>query len=191
MTNDSISGASHRALHGQFLGRMAPPGRVAINPAPHTSQSPGKAEQRRRPEASRAGRCPDAGPVPAILSAQQPEGYWFTRRNFYSPKYRSTHCSMVLLTEMGVDHSEVRFSKGAEEMLSITQSAPDSHITMGKAKEACFWGNVLRYTARAGPLDDPRIAAVLSNLVSKGLDDHWVCPHFGDSCIWGVLRALW
>jgi hypothetical protein len=132
-----------------------------------------------------------SGPVPTILAAQQPEGYWFTRRNYYSPKYRSTHWSMLLLTELEAAPSEQRLTKGADFMLSITRDESTPHVKMGRQKESCFWGNLLRYVAHAGMQDDPRVELAINDLVSRGLRDNWVCPHFGDRCLWGVLRALW
>lgn len=132
-----------------------------------------------------------SGPVPAILAAQQSEGYWFTRRNYYSPKYRSTHWSMLLLTELEVAPSEPRLTKGSDFMLSITRDESSPHINMGRQKESCFWGNLLRYVAHARLQSNPRVQRVIDDLASRGLQDNWVCVHFGDRCPWGVLRALW
>ncbi len=132
-----------------------------------------------------------SGPAAAILAAQQSEGYWFTRRNYYSPKYRSTHWSMLLLTELQVAPSEPRLTKGADFMLSIRTDKSSPRTSMGKQKESCFWGNLLRYVAHAGLQNDPRVERVIDDLTSRGLQDNWVCVHFGDRCPWGVLRALW
>ena len=132
-----------------------------------------------------------SGPVPAILAAQQSEGHWFARRNYYSPKYRSTHWSMLLLTELEVAPSDARFTKGTDFMLSVTGDESKPHTSMGRQKESCFWGNLLRYVAHAGLQNDPRVERAIDDLTSRGLQDNWVCVHFGDRCPWGVLRALW
>ena len=132
----------------------------------------------------------EAGPVPTILSAQQPQGYWFTRHNYYSPKYRSTHWSMLLLTELHASPSEPRLAKGADFMLSITRDESKPHTSMGRQREACFWGNLLHYVAHAGLHDDPRVERAIDDLTWCGLQNNWVCVHFGDRCPWGVLRAL-
>lgn len=41
------------------------------------------------------------GPVPIILEAQEPGGYWVKEGSGYSPKYRGSVWSLLLLAELG------------------------------------------------------------------------------------------
>ncbi len=49
-----------------------------------------------------------SGPVPAILARQTKTGAWSDERSYYTPKYISTHWSMLLLTELSVDGGDPR-----------------------------------------------------------------------------------
>jgi len=58
------------------------------------------------------------GPVPAILDAQDPDGYWVKPGSGYSPKYRSTVWQIILLAELGADPDDERVRQGCEYLLS-------------------------------------------------------------------------
>ena len=58
------------------------------------------------------------GPVPAILDAQYPEGYWVKPGGGYSPKYRSTVWQILLLAELGADPADERVRRGCEYLLT-------------------------------------------------------------------------
>ena len=45
---------------------------------------------------------PEQAPAKTILDEQQTTGYWASDRHYYVPKYRSSHWSMLLLTEIAV-----------------------------------------------------------------------------------------
>jgi len=57
------------------------------------------------------------GPVPIILDAQEPEGYWVKSGSGYSPKYRSTVWSLLILAELAADPDEVRVRRGCDYLL--------------------------------------------------------------------------
>ncbi|MCB0062602.1 MAG: hypothetical protein KDE19_10825 [Caldilineaceae bacterium] len=40
------------------------------------------------------------GPVPVLLAQQLENGAWVNANNYYSPKYKSTHWTLLLLTEL-------------------------------------------------------------------------------------------
>ena len=61
-----------------------------------------------------------SGPVPALLSHQTPAGNWEGERSYYTPKYISTHWSMMLLTELSINGSDSRFQQGVHYMLETT-----------------------------------------------------------------------
>ncbi|MEZ4518816.1 MAG: hypothetical protein R3C44_19030 [Chloroflexota bacterium] len=43
------------------------------------------------------------GPVPTIFGKQTEQGDWADEQSYYTPKYVSTHWSMLLLEELAVD----------------------------------------------------------------------------------------
>ena len=45
----------------------------------------------------------DSGPVPLILEAQAPFGGWVMEGGGYSPKYRATSWSLLIMAELGAD----------------------------------------------------------------------------------------
>jgi hypothetical protein len=47
-------------------------------------------------------------PVPAILEAQQPDRAWVKNGSGYSPEYRATVWSLLILVELGADPDEPR-----------------------------------------------------------------------------------
>jgi hypothetical protein len=54
-----------------------------------------------------------SGPVPVILAAQQPEGYWGKR-----PSYTGTMPAIVFLAQLGADGADPRIRAGGEILLS-------------------------------------------------------------------------
>ena len=66
--------------------------------------------QKLRPAADREAQFAftemgEHGPIPAILSNQTETGAWQGEHSFYTPKYKSTHWSMLLLSELAADPS--------------------------------------------------------------------------------------
>lgn len=133
-----------------------------------------------------------SGPVPAILKSQTQTGSWKAERSFYTPKYVSTHWSMLLLTELDVDPANPRYRKGAEYMLAATREVLERHRSAGATDWSCLWGNLLRYAAAASRRED----AQLELLIRQVCDDleHGPCycgANDGRACAWGALRCLW
>jgi hypothetical protein len=143
------------------------------------------------PEVVRARRAMRArGPIPAILAGQSTDGNWRGERGYYTPKYTSTHWSMLLLAELEAD--DPRLSRGADFMLGATGENLDRAQERGECGLSCFWGNLLRYSLRAGLADDPRLRAVVDYLVRDAMEGGWRCEHaYGLPCAWGAARGLW
>ena len=59
-----------------------------------------------------------SGPVPVILAAQQPEGYWDKPGSSSGPKYRGTEWSLSFLAQLGADGADPRVHAGCEILLS-------------------------------------------------------------------------
>jgi hypothetical protein len=132
------------------------------------------------------------GPVPVMLAKQTADGHWEGERSFYTPKYVSTHWSMVLMVEFAADPDDPRVQQGVEFMLADTESRVlDSHAPE-QQDWVCFWGNLLRYVAYCGRADDPRVGNIVKTLVLASQARGWGCRHNDElACAWGAVRALW
>ena len=100
------------------------------------------------------------GPIPAILSKMNQEGYWVKPGPGYNPKYRSTVWSVILLAQLGASAGEdKRIEQACNYLLdhmaaggqftSTTSGAPSGTID-------CLQGNLLWSLMELG-YDDPRM----------------------------------
>jgi hypothetical protein len=132
-----------------------------------------------------------AGPIPAILAGQTEAGHWRGERSYYTPKYASTHWSMLLLAELAANGKDERLRQGAAFMLDATEGELEQALAQGKHGLSCFWGNLLRYALHCGYADDPRTEAVVRYLAHDA-QAGWRCAYNDElSCAWGTARALW
>ena len=132
------------------------------------------------------------GAVPAILARQSGGGKWKIDRGYYGPKFYSTHWSMMLLTELGVEGADRGFRRGAEYMLDATEKEARDSMDRKIPDWSCFWGNLLKYASHAGLLDDPRAGQVAEYLAMAMNDGPCACRiNGGKACAWGVIRTLW
>lgn len=133
-----------------------------------------------------------AGPVPAILAGQTSRGNWQPERSYYTPKYTSTHWSMLLLAELNVDGEKAAARRGAAYMLEATKQEADQNEETKAHGLSCFWGNLLRYALHCGYAGDPRLKVIADYLAHDGLHYGWQCPHNWEiPCAWGAARSLW
>jgi len=131
------------------------------------------------------------GPIPAILERQAETGAWKGDRSFYTPKYTSTHWSMLLLVELGANPSDPALPRGAGFMLDAVEKKPFRWIDSQAPGLSCFWGNMLRYVVYSGLQDDPRLEKVIAALTREP-QSSWRCHYnSGEPCAWGAARALW
>lgn len=100
------------------------------------------------------------GPIAAILSQMEAEGYWVKAGPGYNPKYRSTVWSLILLAQLGASVSEdKRLAKACNYLLdhmaeggkftSTTSGAPSGTID-------CLQGNLL-WSLTGMEYEDPRM----------------------------------
>lgn len=125
------------------------------------------------------------GPVPKILSKQNPGGYWEKSSSFYLPKYKGTVWSLSILAELGADGNDERIKQTCEYILENSQhreSGAFSHISYQRYKYQknknnletpflfksdikggspqvipCLTGNMLQSLIRCGYLEDHRV----------------------------------
>jgi hypothetical protein len=133
-----------------------------------------------------------AGAVPAILSGQIAAGSWRNERSYYTPKYVSTHWSMLLLAELDADGADPRVRRGAEHMLAATEARVQESLEGAAYGMSCFWGNLLRYALHCGFAGDHRVSLITDYLLRDALQWKWKCKYNWDElCAWGAARALW
>jgi hypothetical protein len=100
------------------------------------------------------------GPIAAVLSHMEEEGYWVKAGPGYNPKYRSTVWSLILLAQLGASvREDVRLAKACNYLLghmaevgkftSTTSGAPSGTID-------CLQGNLLWSLMELG-CEDPRM----------------------------------
>jgi len=131
------------------------------------------------------------GPIPAMLRHQTEAGCWSGECSYYTPKYTSTHWSMLLLAELGTDGSDPRLRKGAAFMLTAIRDELKITLEKGGHGLSCFWGNLLRYALHCGQADNSQIQDIIHYLANDAQND-WCCSYNGGlPCAWGTARALW
>jgi len=150
-------------------------------------------------------RC---GPAPVILNAQEPDGFWVKPGSGYSPKYRATVWSLLILAKLGIDPSEPRVRKGCEYLLShsVAENGAFSayqHLAPSGAL-LCLNGNLIYALQRMGFGGDVRLQTAIEWLAQAIVGEPPVeyyptgtaAPNFvcgvndGLACAWGANKAL-
>lgn len=101
-----------------------------------------------------------SGPVPAILDAQDPEGWWCKAGAGYGPKYRSTVWSVTSLAMLGADGRDARVHAGCIYVLDHARvPAPYGGFSAGGASGMvhCLEGNLAAALLDLGWLGDSRL----------------------------------
>jgi hypothetical protein len=103
------------------------------------------------------------GPVPAILAAQDPAGYWVKPGPGYATKYRGSVWQIVFLAQLGAGPSEPRVRAGCEYALSHNVAAHGGFSMSGAPSSFvhCMAGNLAAALIDLGFLDDDRVQAAL------------------------------
>ena len=148
------------------------------------------------------------GPVPAILDAQAPEGYWAKPGTGYSPKYRATSWQLLFLAELGADPADARVRRGCEYVLTHSVAANDAfsvYQSLGPSGALhCLNGNLLYALAKLGYAGDERVQAALAwqvNAITGEGDVRFyetgtsgpgfACGvNLGQPCGWGAVKAV-
>jgi len=149
-----------------------------------------------------------SGPVPVILKAQEPFGAWVKRGSGYSPKYRATVWSLLILAELGADSDDPGIRKGCEYLLdhSLASNGAFSAYQNSVPSGAflCLNGNLLFALQRLGLGTDPRVQAVTlwiaGAIVGQQPNQYYASgtagPNFacginlGQPCGWGANKAI-
>ena len=148
------------------------------------------------------------GPVPAILAAQEPEGYWAKAGSGYSPKYRATVWQIIFLAELGADPADERVQRGCEYLLShslSTNGAFSAYMSVVPSGALhCLNGNLLYALVNLGYRSDPRVQKALNwqvqAILGEGEIDYYASGTSGPGfacgvnaklpCGWGAAKAM-
>ena len=161
------------------------------------------------PEVIQARRVVMAtGPVPVILNAQAPEGYWVKPGGGYSPKYRGTVWQVMFLAELGADPTDERVRRGCEYILNHSLATNNAFSARQRPVPSfaihCLNGNLLSALLRLGYIRDPRVQKVLDwqvrAVTGRGQIRYYQsgtnAPGFacavnqGQPCGWGATKAM-
>lgn len=148
------------------------------------------------------------GPVPAILAAQESDGYWIRPGGGYSPKYRGTVWQIILLAELGADPADERVRRGCEYLLAHQLAAMGAFSVYRPPRPSgvlhCLNGNLLVALCNLGYGNDPRVQTALAWQIQAitGEGDvqfyksgtsgpGFACAvNLGLPCGWGANKAL-
>lgn len=149
-----------------------------------------------------------SGPVPAILDAQYPEGYWVKPGGGYSPKYRGTVWQIIFLAELGADPQDERVRRGCayvlEHSLAANGAFSANQQPVPSGAVHCLNGNLTAALVRLGWLEDPRVQQALDwqaraitgeppiQFYRSGTDGPgFSCAvNLGQPCGWGAAKAM-
>lgn len=148
-----------------------------------------------------------SGPVPAILDAQHPDGYWHQPGSGYG-KYRGSAWQIILLGELGPDPADARVRRGCEYVLSHGIAANGGYsihrVPVPAGVRHCLNGNVVHALIKLGWLADPRVQAAVEwqarAITGEAPIEYYPSgtsePGFGcvdnagQPCAWGATKAL-
>jgi hypothetical protein len=149
-----------------------------------------------------------SGPVPTILDAQDPDGFWVKAGSGYSPKYRATVWQIIFLAELGANPGDERVRRGCEYLLSHSIAANGAFSVYRRPVPSgsipCLNGNLLYALRHLGYGEDPRAQAALDWLARaitgegqmQYLKSGTAGPSFacsaneGQPCGWGANKAM-
>lgn len=156
-----------------------------------------------------------SGPVPVILAAQQPGGYWDKAGTRSGPKYRGTQWSLVFLAQLGADGADRRIRAGCEYLLSHCAASNGALSWNGTPSgfEQCMAGVMGAALTDFGWLGDERLHTsvewLAQTITGEGVADAsnrdtnkryyrsgnsaplFACSMNGNlPCAWGAIKAM-
>jgi hypothetical protein len=156
-----------------------------------------------------------SGPVPVILAAQKPDGYWDKPGAGYGPKYRGTQWAIIFMAQLGADGSNPKVRAGCEYVLSHAIASNGSFSANGTPSgfAHCMAGNLGAALIDLGWLDDQRLKAAVEwlaqTITGDGVADStsrdtnkryyksgnsgplFACSvNVGLPCAWGAVKAM-
>jgi hypothetical protein len=149
-----------------------------------------------------------SGPVPTILAAQHPDGYWARPGGGYAPSYTTTVWQIIFLAELGADPLDDRVQRGCSYLLDhIVATNGGFSLTPRPIPSSvvhCLNGDPLYALLVLGFKNDPRVQSALEWQVnaitgegdirfykSGTSDKGFTCAYNQKQpCAWGAVKAL-
>jgi hypothetical protein len=121
----------------------------------------------------------DKGWGKRLLSEQDSNGGW--GNGLYSPKWISTHYTLICLARLGLPQSNSQARSGCQLYLDNTYYEPDGGINISASytySETCVTGMSLNFLSHF-KLPDPRLEDLLDHLIAQQMDDGgWNCESY-------------
>ena len=101
----------------------------------------------------------ESGPVPVILNAMQPGGYWVKEGHGYAPKYTGTVWQVIFLAMFGADGQDERVRVACEYMLDNNRCKTGGFSYTGTQSGLlhCLQGNLCAALIDLGYFGDARL----------------------------------
>ncbi len=112
-----------------------------------------------------------------ILSSQYLDGWWYSEKSLYRPKYVATNWMLLILSDLGVTKQDARIAKACELWIGRCAKKDRGFGTdTMRTSEMCMVGNTARALVRFGYLDHPRVKTALRWLVNDQKENGgWRC----------------
>ncbi len=134
---------------------------------------------------------PRLGWAHQILKVQKPGGFWESRKDLYTPKYRATNWMALILSDLGLTNENKQVRKAAD--LFFKQWLPIPSATNIFNDEVCIVGNTARMLTRFGYEDDHRVRKLFDRLIEdQKVDGGWHCFESSKGTLdcWEALAAF-
>lgn len=104
-----------------------------------------------------------SGPVPVILAAQEPAGYWVEPGPGYYPKYTGTVWQLTFLAQLGANGRDLRVAAACDYVLDNARSRYGGFSAGADpgGQIHCLQGNLVAALINLGRLGDPRLDEAL------------------------------
>ncbi|MBI2185286.1 MAG: hypothetical protein HYU39_10070 [Thaumarchaeota archaeon] len=126
-----------------------------------------------------------------LLGAQNPMGFWESRKSLYSPKYTASNWRLIVLADLGLTNQNPQVRQTCELFLE-EYSRSDGGFGR-QTSHFCITGNLARTLVRCGYEDDPRVKSAFKWLADvQKKDGGWHCfdSKKGTLDCWEALSAF-
>ena len=138
-------------------------------------------------------RIPSAGWAAEILARRDPGGWWVRDRHPSYPKYISTNCNLIALSDLGATRVIPKVRESCEYWMdkSPLKGGGVGGMSAGKGHH-CYTGNMARALIRFGYGDDRRVRKALNWLVKTAHPKGgWTCWNYRDRPAPGRTLDSW
>jgi len=122
-------------------------------------------------------RIMEEGIVPRVLALRNDEGYWGTKGEFYTDKYRGSVWQLLILAELGADGADPAIREACEYLLASSQDREGMGFSAYERAKGggglpsyvipCLTGNMVFSMLHFGLGEDARIQAAVE----------WICEY--------------